>query len=251
VNRLLIIPAAGRGSRLGAEIPKVLYPVAGRPMLTHLVELYAPLVHAFVVVVHPSAHEAVERHARGSTRRIAIATQAEPTGMLDAILLARGEVAAAAPREVWITWCDQVAVHPRTLARLAAACRDEPALAFPTAQRRAPYTWLVRDAAGTIVAVQQRREGDDMPASGESEMGVFAMPLCSYEDRLPAFAADGAPGSATRERNFLPFIPWMAARGIVRTVSCVDPEEAIGVNDAADLRAVEDYLGRRRLPSRS
>ena len=41
-NRTLIIPAAGLGSRLGLNLPKVLVPVDGRPMIDWLVELYAP-----------------------------------------------------------------------------------------------------------------------------------------------------------------------------------------------------------------
>ena len=42
-TRVLIVPAAGRGQRLGSSVPKVLVPVNGRPMLHHLLDLYAPL----------------------------------------------------------------------------------------------------------------------------------------------------------------------------------------------------------------
>jgi molybdopterin-guanine dinucleotide biosynthesis protein A len=46
--RALIIPAAGRGSRLGTSTPKALVPINGRPMLDHLADLYAPLVQHIV-----------------------------------------------------------------------------------------------------------------------------------------------------------------------------------------------------------
>ena len=59
---MMIIPAAGRGSRLQSSMPKVLYPVAGRPMIDYLLELYAPFVDRFVLVLHPSFAEEVERH---------------------------------------------------------------------------------------------------------------------------------------------------------------------------------------------
>ena len=52
-TRLLVIPAAGLGSRLGAGVPKVLVPVAGVPMLDRLLDLYRSAVDRVVVVAVP------------------------------------------------------------------------------------------------------------------------------------------------------------------------------------------------------
>ena len=52
--RLLIVPAAGRGSRLGAAVPKPFVTVAGISMLDRLVDLYDRHVERFLVVVNPS-----------------------------------------------------------------------------------------------------------------------------------------------------------------------------------------------------
>src|ERR1044072_638042 len=54
MSRVLIVPAAGAGSRLGGALPKILVPVAGRPMIDHLVTLYRPFAETIVVVAHPS-----------------------------------------------------------------------------------------------------------------------------------------------------------------------------------------------------
>ena len=51
-------------------------------------------------------------------------------------------------------------------------------------------------------------------------------------------------GAGAGERNFLPFIPWVAQRRPV-IIPSEDPEEAIGVNTPEELRAVEAYLQRR------
>ena len=69
---LMIIPAAGRGTRLASDVPKVLFPVLGRPMLDYLLDRYAPHVGCFVVVVHPSFRAEVERYCAGRSmgRRI-------------------------------------------------------------------------------------------------------------------------------------------------------------------------------------
>ncbi len=244
MSALLIVPAAGAGRRLGGSVPKVLAPVAGRAMIDYLLDLYNPVVDRFVVVLHPSAVAAVQRHCGDRPWAIEYVTQAEPTGMLDALLEPSARVAHHAPDRVWITWCDQVAVRRATVRRLAAFARDEPGadLILPTAEQVNPYIHLVRDATGRIVDVLHRREGDDLPPVGESDAGLFCLSRQAYQEYLPRFARVGATGAATRERNFLPFLPWLAERAVVRSFPCGDPSEALGVNTPDDRRRVEAYL---------
>ncbi len=239
----LIIPAAGIGSRLGATLPKVLVPVAGVPMLDRLLDLYSHAVEHVVVVVGPGFHADVEQHLAGRTA-IECVVQHAPTGMLDAILLATPVIKRVTPSSVWVTWCDQVAVHPRTIARLQSLTSDLglEELVFPTVTGPNPYIHFERDAAGRIVRVLHRREGDEMPAEGESDMGLFAMSADAYLHSLPRYAAEVEMGKATGERNFLPFIPWLARRGGVTTFPATNPMEAIGVNTVEELEIVERYL---------
>jgi|KBSSwiStaDraftv2_1062776.scaffolds.fasta_scaffold515141_2 bifunctional N-acetylglucosamine-1-phosphate-uridyltransferase/glucosamine-1-phosphate-acetyltransferase GlmU-like protein len=245
--RVLIIPAAGRGSRLGSTTPKPLVLVDGRPMLDHLSDLYEPFTQQIVVVAHPSFAASIADWAR-TRHGVSVAEQASPTGMLDAVLAAGPAALAHDPREVWITWADQVGVLPETLARLAtiAGGPAQPALTLPTVTRTDPYIHFERDAAGRIVRLLQHREGDRMPAAGESDMGVFAMTTKTFAEDLPEFAREVVPGTATGERNFLPFVPWLAQRTAVATFPCTDPREAIGINTPDELRDVEQWLRSRR-----
>jgi CTP:molybdopterin cytidylyltransferase MocA len=243
VTRALIVAAAGRGVRLGASVPKVLVPVNGRPMLQHLVELHRPFVDHVVVVVSPSASNDVGSCLHAWNVVATLAIQEQPTGMLDAILAG---VAALPPgvSRVWITWGDQVAVLPETLSRLADIEADTD-LALPIVEREDPYIHFERDAAGRIVAVRQRREGDAMPSRGENDLGLFSLSARAAHAWLPEYARDAPAGRTTGERNFLPFLAWAAARGSVATCPCTDPIEAIGINTPADLAAVERALGAR------
>jgi bifunctional UDP-N-acetylglucosamine pyrophosphorylase/glucosamine-1-phosphate N-acetyltransferase len=246
-RRQLVIPAAGLGTRLGSGRPKLLVPVGGVPMIDRLLELFSPWIDRGVVVVHPSFADEVRGHlARGQVSSTTV-VQSSPTGMLDAILLAEPAVAEAAPDDVWITWCDQVAIHPETLRRLATetASHRDAALVMPTIVRRDPYIHLARDPSGRIVRVLHRREGDDMPESGESDMGLFALPRESFTGLLPRYAESVAVGTATGERNFLPFIAWANRDRDVVTFPAVDEMEAVGVNTPAELEAVEAYLAAR------
>lgn len=244
MDRLLVVPAAGLGTRLGGGRPKLLVEINGRSMIEHLLAMYARVSERVAVIVHPSAESRVrERLGAG----VDLFVQQEPTGMLDAILLAGPAVARHRPRRVLVTWCDQVAILPATITRLhlAAASSAAPALALLTCVRPDPYIHFDRDGAGRICRVLHRREGDDMPAVGESDAGVFDLSFDAFQQRLPEFAGEVQVGAGTGERNFLPFIPWLAAREEVLTVPCTSVEETIGVNTQDELAVVESYLKRR------
>ena len=244
MNRVLIVPAAGRGSRLGSELPKLLVPVNGRAMIDYLFDLYRGIVARFVLVVSPAGVGPVKSHCAGRKETIDMMIQPEPTGMLDAILVPRDGVKALNPDEVWVTWCDQIAVQQATVDRLAEAMgrTPRPALVFPTVETDEPYIHFSRDREGTITAVLHRREGDAMPARGEGDIGLFAMSAGSYLGELPAYAESADLGGRTGERNFLPFIPWLARQGKVRTVAASSSMEAIGINTPDDLVLVARHL---------
>jgi bifunctional UDP-N-acetylglucosamine pyrophosphorylase / glucosamine-1-phosphate N-acetyltransferase len=222
-------------------VSKALVEVAGRPMLTWLVTLYRPWISGLVVVAHPSTCQAVREVVDGYQMTSAVVVQSEPTGMLDAVSLGCATAAGWSPDRIWITWCDQIAVHPDTVARLAER-EDDSSVALPIVTRDAPYIHFDRDAAGRIVAVRQRREGQEMPARGDSDMGLFSLSFRAATVDLPAFASTATPDAGTGERNFLPFIPRAAACGEVVIIEATDAIEAVGVNTPDDLALVEAHL---------
>lgn len=251
MSRLLVIPAAGLGSRLGGTVPKLLVPVAGVPMIDRLLDLYQRVVDRIVVVANPAFAADVRRHLdnRREAACIDCVEQSSPTGMLDAIILGVPTAGKYRPSSIWVTWCDQVAVHPKTIERLHAHTSSDvhAALVMPTVTRPDPYIHLQRDGRGRIERVLHRREGDVMPPTGESDMGLFAMSPRTYGELLPQYAQTIEIGRTTGERNFLPFIPWLAHVHSVTTFPCEDPMEAVGINTPEELAAVDQYLRARAL----
>jgi bifunctional UDP-N-acetylglucosamine pyrophosphorylase / glucosamine-1-phosphate N-acetyltransferase len=244
---VLIIPAAGAGKRLQSPTPKVLAPVNGRAMIDHLFDRYSPAVQRFVLVVHPSFEADVRRHveALAPSLDVQYAMQPEPTGMLDAIMLAADAAMAKPAGRLWITWCDQIGVHPNTISTLDGMSRDHanaPAI-LPTSRQESPYIHLDRDGEGRITAIRHRREGDEMPGVGESDMGLFSLSPDAYFNLLPQFGREATEAASTRERNFLPFLPWLVQRGhAVLTFASTDEMEALGINTPDDRRRLEAYL---------
>lgn len=165
--------------------------------------------------------------------------------MLDAIMLASDAAQEKPAARLWITWCDQIGVHPNTIATLDRMSHDQPdtAAIFPTARQASPYVHLDRDAEGRIAAVRHKREGDKMPAIGESDMGLFSLSPDAYFNLLPQFGSEAGQAATTRERNFLPFLPWLVQRGHpVLTFASTDEMEAIGINTPDDRLRLEAYL---------
>ena len=213
-------------------------------MLSWLAALYRPWIAGLVVVAHPSAERAIEAFLASLDLPTAVVVQREPTGMLDAVLLGCDAAAQWSPDRIWITWCDQIAVHPDTVARLALAENDS-ALTLPLVSRDAPYIHFDQTAGGRIVAVRQRREGHVMPAHGVSDMGLFSLSAGTAAEQLPAFAQTARADDGTGERNFLPFVPYAAARGDVVTITSTEDVEAVGVNTPGELSLVETHLRAR------
>ena len=52
-----------------------------------------------------------------------------------------------------------------------------------------------------------------MPPVGESDMGLFSLSPDAYFNLLPQFGREATQATSTRERNFLPFLPWLVQRG--------------------------------------
>lgn len=244
---VLIIPAAGAGTRLRSSIPKVLSPVNGRPMIDYLFDRYRRAVGRFVLVVQPSFESAVKQHVEvvAPSLDVQFAMQPEPTGMLDAVMLASDAAGRQPARRVWITWCDQIGVHPNTIAELGriSDAHAETAAILPTSRQAPPYIHFDRDAGGQMSGVRQRREGDDMPAVGETDMGLFSLSSAAYFDLLPQFGRDATQARATRERNFLPFLPWLVQHGHrVVTFAATSDMESLGINTPDDRLRLEAYL---------
>jgi len=88
MRRTLVVPAAGLGTRLRSSVPKALTTVMGRPMILHILARFQPHCERAVIVINPPARAAFNACLSSPPLPIVLAEQPEPTGMLDAILLA-------------------------------------------------------------------------------------------------------------------------------------------------------------------
>jgi len=239
-----IIPAAGRGSRLGSDRSKILYTVAGRPLIEWLLDFLEPNCSRLIFVLSPEGVAEVRPElARLIPGRYEIAIQEVPRGMGDAVELA---LAAVGTPRVVIVWGDQVALR-RESVEACLRLHEGPmnaSVTCPTVFRRNPYIHFDRDAGGRIRGLRQAREGDAMPQEGESDTGFFCFETEALRRLLAGLREEpGQRGGTTGEFNFLPVIPFAAQQGLeVLSPELMTLEETVGINSAADAAAIEPYL---------
>ena len=240
-----IVPAAGRGTRLGSSAPKLLFEIDNETVLAHLCRQLLKTVDAIVLVVSPDGHEPIRECAERLGLHVDFAIQPEPVGMADAVCRARHAPAAVDADSYLIVWGDQVTLRAATVERLMTVHEQAGVdVSLPTHLVTDPYIHFVRRASGRLAGVLQRREGDAMPPVGENDCGVFLVRNRAFFDRLEGYLESPSElGPRTGEVNFLPFLV-NAVSGIER-VCClrgIDCRETLGVNSPADAELAGRYL---------
>ena len=226
-----VIPAAGRGSRLGMEKPKILAPLSPRQTIWSVLHAkLAPLVDHIHLVLSPEG----ARDFPPLPPRVSHSIQPAPTGMGDAIFGARDHWQEF--DAILVVWGDQVFVSQDTLRRaLAAMATPEKRAVLPLTRMAIPYVEYVFDGA-CLTKVLQSREGDHTAPNGFSDVGTFLLGTQKLASAWGTYLSVAARGQQTGEVNFLPFLPFLSAQGwTITPLEVADPTEARGINTPEDL----------------
>ena len=238
-----VVPAAGRGTRLGFEGPKVLYPVEGKPILHWLVEALQESVAKTVFVLAPGFQQSVETELQllkaSATCAFETAIQIEPLGMADAVDVGLSQVKTP---NVVVLWGDQVSARKTTIQ----ACQSVheargPAarLTLPSVIKSSPYIHFERDSSDRLVSVTEQREGTNQVSQGETDCGLFCFSTPALRDILTKARTEGlGRGAKTGEFNLLPLLPLFEQEtGSVVTLRVGDLQQTVGINTASDAEA--------------
>lgn len=241
-----VIPAAGRGSRLGLDCPKVLVPIDGeRRVWDVLRDNLGAVTDKIHIILAPSVMAQFEDvlNTESDRKKISVSEQTTPLGMGDAIFGA--EPYWSSFESIIIVWGDQVNLSAATLKEVAALCQAEKTMVLPLVECRTPYVQYDLED-GILTRVRQSREGDTMDAVGYSDVGVFALSVADLLECWHMFVKESVVGAQTNELNFLPFLPFLSQRCSwnLRTVIVSDPVEALGINTPEDLQITRERFTR-------
>jgi bifunctional UDP-N-acetylglucosamine pyrophosphorylase / glucosamine-1-phosphate N-acetyltransferase len=237
-----IILAAGRGTRMKSDLHKVLHPVAGRPMLAHLLASVGALAPARTVVVVGSGREQVEPlvAAHGGV----VAVQEPQHGTAHAVQQAEAALAGF-DGDVLILFGDVPFVSTETMQRMLdrLAATDGAVVAAFRPDDPKHYGRILAGPDGGIVKMVEYKDASEAERALDlCNSGLMAVRAAQLWPLLAQVGNANAAGE-----YYLPDIIMIAAAaGTTSTMIEVDPAEVDGVNSRSDLAAVEAVWQHRR-----
>lgn len=246
---LAIVLAAGKGTRMGSDLPKVVHEAAGRPLVRWVVDALREAGIGEVIVVVGHGAELVEACLDG-VPGLSFATQRQQRGTGDAVAAAAAAIEARLSgnrrRPVVIVCGDSPMLSPESVRGLLARFTDSNASCLVgTAVTADPQGLgrIVRDQAGHFLRIVEQKD-----ASPE-ERGIREVNMSTYvfaaEDLLQALSRLG--NSNASGEYYLTDCPGILLGDgcLVDALACLDPSETLSVNTPEQLAEVAEALRRR------
>ncbi|WP_170404362.1 bifunctional UDP-N-acetylglucosamine diphosphorylase/glucosamine-1-phosphate N-acetyltransferase GlmU [Ruegeria arenilitoris] len=235
MSTALVILAAGKGTRMNSDIPKVLHPIAQVPMLVHAMRAGSVLAPERTVIVTGHGAEAVAKVAQAEDEDARIVVQDQQLGTAHAVAQARAALEGFTG-DVVVLYGDTPFLQPDTLERMIAARADNDLviLGFEAADP-ARYGRLVMKGDALERIVEFKDASDEERAITFCNSGLLACDAGTLFDLIDAVGNDNASG----EYYLTDVVEIARDRGLkVTAVSC-NEAQTLGVNSRADLAAAD------------
>ena len=238
-----VILAAGKGSRMKSQLPKVLHPVCGEPMLSHVIHAVTQAIHGQLAVVVPPNSEDISAQVDGS---IACVEQYQANGTGHAVLQSEPVLGGRATY-ILVAYGDTPLLLPATLSQMMRRHESSnAAITLLTAFLDSPQGLgrIIRNGNGTVVDLVEDADADESHSSvHEINAGVYVF----TSDWLWPALRELAP-SASGEYYLTGLVKLAASSGLlVDSLTSQDDTEILGVNTRLDLAQAEQVMRRRIL----
>ena len=239
-----LILAAGKGTRLKSSLPKVLHPLAGRPLIEHLLQTVEALnpSHTLVVV----GHQAVLVKSRLRHRTVEFAEQVPQLGTGHAVQVAR-EWWSGKPGNLLILSGDVPLISAQTLRKMMEVHdRTQASLTLLSTRLADPtgYGRVIRAEDGKVRdIVEQKEAGPSELQVNEVNTGLYCFRITDLSEVIDRLTAD----NRQKEYYLTDCVGLLSRQGKpVEAVACNDWLEVMGVNSRIDLARMEKVLRERR-----
>ena len=240
----VVILAAGQGTRMKSRLPKVLHPIAGRPMVDHVLRTARSLSPSTITLVVGHQAEEVQRRLAGQ-RDLRFVLQEPQQGTAHALQQAEPVLAGQTGTLVLLSG-DVPLLSPATLRRLADTHRNAGAAAtIVTAMVDRPYGYgrIVRVDGRIARIVEERDASPAERAVREINSGIYAFDLAPLWDALRSIASANAQG----EFYLTDLVGIYSRRGLtVETVVLDTADETRGINSRSELAEVSRIVRQKK-----
>lgn len=229
----IIILAAGQGTRMKSALPKVLHPIAGRPMLAHVLDTAKSLQGNISVVV---GHGAEKVQQTFSAENINWVQQEQQRGTGHAVMQAMPGILSNGI--TLVLYGDVPLTQKETLEKLLKSA-EKSSLAILTVSLANPkgYGRIIRDATGKVCSIVEEKDATDSErAIREVNTGIIAINTSLLHKLLPKISDKNAQG----EYYLTDIIKLAVVDGVEVGSLCAESEtEVQGVNDKIQLQQLE------------
>jgi bifunctional UDP-N-acetylglucosamine pyrophosphorylase/glucosamine-1-phosphate N-acetyltransferase len=230
----VVILAAGQGKRMFSDLPKVLHTLAGKPLLSHVIETAAALSDKKPVLVFGHQGNKLREHL--SHHAVEWVEQKEQSGTGHALLQALPLMSDK--DKVLVLYGDVPLISAATLKKLMDTTPSD-AIGMITAHLSAPqgYGRIKRDAKQKVTGIVEEKDANDEErAITEINSGIYFVPAGLLKKWLPSLTNHNA-----QKEYYLTDIFHLAANEniVIHTVQPARQAEISGVNDRVQLAALE------------
>ena len=231
----MVILAAGMGSRMNSELPKVLHPLGGAPLLAHAMRAGAALSPDHVVVVTGHRADAVAKAALSQNPDAQIVHQEEQRGTAHAVAQAR-PVLAGVQGDAFVLFGDTPFVRSETLEAMLQA-RDRHAVVVLGFEAADPgsYGRLVMAGDALEKIVEFKDATADQRAITLCNSGVICADTQTLFELIDSVGCD----NAAQEYYLTDIVAIARQKGLSVGVVLCDEAETLGINTRAELAAAE------------
>lgn len=240
-----IILAAGKGTRMQSDLPKVLHPVCGRAMLAYVLDTARQAGSDRLLVVVGHRADLVKQTFAADAADISWVLQSPQIGTGHAVMVCKDELAGL-EGPVLVLAGDGPLIRPETLRQLiethqsaGAACT----LATSILSEPGGYGRIVRDQAGNLVGIVEALDATaEQKAIHEVNVSIYCFDAAALRGVIARLKNDNAKG----EYYLTDTLGLLASEGRkIAAVAAVPPEDVLSINTLDELRHVSDIMAAR------
>lgn len=243
-SALAIILAAGKGTRMKSERPKVLHRLAGAPLLAHVIAATkAAGLEGIAVVVGPGMDEVAEL-ATAFDANLAVFLQPAQLGTADAVKAAR-KALEVCDRPVLVLYGDTPLLRPETISKVHEALEGGADLVVIGFNTDAPtgYGRLLFDERGRLVGIREEKDA----SASELALTLCNSGIMGFRSAKTLLGLLGRIGNdnAKREYYLTDAVSLARSDGLEARMIVANAEEVLGINSRAELAEAEALMQRR------
>ena len=232
----IVILAAGQGSRMKSKLPKVLHPLAGKPLVQHVIDQASTISGAKMHIVVGHGADQVESALSGQSASFYL--QAEQLGTGHAVAQA---VPGLALDGVTLILYGDVPLTPASIMQTLVQIAFEGHLALLTVELDDPtgYGRILRNTEKAVVGIVEQKDANEQQlAISEVNTGILALPTRLMTEWLPKLSSNNAQG----EYYLTDLIAMAAEAGVeINTLNPQSEYEVQGVNNRRQLAELERW----------